>query len=87
MELVDFFKLASDVLSKSVKVKASNLFRLISERERETSTVIAPGIAIPHIIIEGKELFDVLLVRCKKGIKFSESAEKVHFLHLCKIRK
>ena len=78
MELVDFFKLASDVLSKSVKVKASNLFRLISERERETSTVIAPGIAIPHIIIEGKELFDVLLVRCKKGIKFSESAEKVH---------
>ena len=78
MELDDFFKLVSDTLSKSVKVKAFNLCQLISERERETSTVIAPGIAIPHIIIEGKSLFDVLLVRCKKGIAFSESAPKVH---------
>ncbi len=78
MELVDFFKSVSDALSKRVKVKTSNLFQLISERERATSTVIAPGIAIPHIIIDGKELFDVVLVRCKKGIKFSESASKVH---------
>ena len=78
MELDEFFKLVSDTLSKNIKVKASNLFQLISERERETSTVIAPGIAIPHIIIDGKNMFDVLLVRCKKGIVFSESASTVH---------
>lgn len=77
MALDDFFKLVSDTLSKSVKVEASKIFRLISNRERETSTVIAPGIAIPHIIIDGRKLFDILLVRCKKGIKFSESAPKV----------
>ncbi|MFC1510186.1 amino acid permease [Candidatus Omnitrophota bacterium] len=78
MELDDFLKLAADTLSKSMKVKTSNLFDLISERERETSTVIAPGIAIPHIIVDGEKLFDVLLVRCKKGIAFSASAPKVH---------
>jgi len=77
MELDAFFKLVSNNLSKSLKVKASDLFQLISERERETSTVIAPGIAIPHIIVDGQNLFDVLLVRCKKGIKFS-NASKVH---------
>lgn len=78
IKLDEFFKLVSDALSKSVKVKSSDLFKLISERERETSTVIAPGIAIPHIIVDGEKLFDMLLVRCKEGIQFSESASKVH---------
>jgi len=78
IKLDDFFNLVSDTLSKSVKVKSSDLFELISERERETSTVIAPGIAIPHIIVDGEKLFDMLLIRCKEGIQFSESASKVH---------
>ncbi|MCP4651312.1 MAG: amino acid permease [PVC group bacterium] len=78
IKLDDFFRLVSDTLSKSLKVKSSILFQLISEREKETSTVIAPGIAIPHIILDGEKLFDVLLVRCKKGITFSETASKVH---------
>ncbi len=77
-KLDDFFKLVSDALSESAKIKSSDLCKLISERERETSTVIAPGIAIPHIIVEGENLFDMLLVRCKEGIEFSESASKVH---------
>jgi len=78
MELEDFFKLVSETLSKRVRIRASNLFHLISARERETSTVIAPGIAIPHIIVDGKKIFDVLLVRSKRGINFSEDAPKVH---------
>ena len=78
LELDDFFKLVAETLSKRVKVKTSNLFQLISEREREASTVIASGIAIPHIIVDGKKLFDVLLIRCKEGINFSEAATKVH---------
>ena len=78
IKLDEFFQLVSDALSKSVKVKSSDLCKLISEREKDTSTVIAPGIAIPHIIVEGEKLFDMLLVRCKEGIEFSESASKVH---------
>ncbi len=78
MEIDAFFKLVSDSLSKRLKVEASTFLQLISERERETSTVIGSGIAIPHIIVDGQSLFDMLLVRCKKGIKFSESASKVH---------
>ncbi len=78
MEIDDFFRLVSDTLSKNLKIKASHLYELITAREQETSTVIAPGIAIPHIIIEGKEVFDMLLVRSKKGIAFSETSQKVN---------
>jgi len=73
-----FFELVSDVLSKRLNVESSSLFRLLSEREKESSTVIVPGIAIPHIIVDGQNLFDVLLVRCKTGIRFSEAAPRIH---------
>ncbi|MFH1775975.1 MAG: amino acid permease [Candidatus Omnitrophota bacterium] len=78
MELAGFFKLVSEVISERIKVKTSVLFQLISEREKTTSTVIAPGIAIPHIIIDGERVFDILLVRCKDGIEFHETVQKIH---------
>jgi len=78
MTLDEFFKLSADILSQKMKIKASILHQIIWEREKDTSTVIAPGIAIPHIIVAGEKLFDILLVRCRKGIRFSETAKKVH---------
>ena len=41
-------------------------------RERESSTVLEPGLAIPHIVVEGEHIFDILLVRCREGVVFSE---------------
>ena len=77
MSVDAFFKIVSDVLSQRVHINASVLFQLLCAREKETSTVIGHGVAIPHIIIDGEKLFDILLVRCKNGITFSESAQKV----------
>jgi len=77
MERDDFFKLISKTLSRRLKIPQNILYELVVAREDETSTVIAPGIAIPHIVIEGEKLFDILLVRCKKGIKFSESTKRI----------
>ena len=50
---------------------------LLIERERETSTIIAPGIAIPHIIVDGENKFEILLARAKKGIVFSERFDDI----------
>ena len=33
--------------------------------------MIQPGLAIPHIIVEGEGLFDIVLVRCKAGVQFA----------------
>ena len=36
-----------------------------------------PGLAIPHVIVPGNHVFDIVLVRCKDGIIFSELQEPV----------
>ncbi len=71
-------KMLSAVLSQRVGVDEKTLFDLFVERERQTSTVIAPGLAIPHVIVQGIQKFDILLVRCKKGIVFPETSQPVH---------
>jgi mannitol/fructose-specific phosphotransferase system IIA component (Ntr-type) len=48
------------------------------ERERQSTTALHPGLAIPHIIIEGNRKFDLLLARCKEGVSFSASLPPVH---------
>ena len=73
-----FFEKASHVLSKDLAISSLTLYDLLMEREKEVSTVLAPGIALPHIIIEGEQLFSILVVRCKKGIVFSESKQRVY---------
>lgn len=48
------------------------------EREKESSTVLNPFLAIPHIVLKGEKHFDILLWRCREGIDFGENAPKVH---------
>ena len=73
----DMFHQAADLLSKRLGIGKDKLFDLFRAREAESSTVIQPGLAIPHIVVEGKGLFDVLLVRCKKGLIFPGEDEPV----------
>jgi len=78
LSLQDFFRTASDVLSKRLHMDNKVIFDLLMQREKETSTAIRPGLAIPHIIIDGKQKFDILLARSRDGIKFSKSLPEVH---------
>jgi len=76
--LKDFFKAAADTLSHRLNAEPAQLTKLLMEREKQSSTVLSPTLAIPHIIVEGNHLFDILLARCREGIVFSESRQKVH---------
>lgn len=61
---------AADVLAPRVGTPPEVLLAKFQAREADSSTMIRPGLAIPHIIVEGQKLFDVLLVRCREGIIF-----------------
>lgn len=74
----DLFKKLAEVLTPRIDVDQKTLLNLFLERESQSSTVIAPGLAIPHILVEGKGKFDIILVRCKNGIIFPDTAEPVH---------
>ena len=73
----DMFRRAAEALAPRLKIDKDRLFDAFMERENQSSTVIQPGLAIPHIIVEGKELFDILLVRCREGVRFAGQDEPV----------
>ena len=74
----DMFKRAAKDLSEHIGISEDQIFELLLAREKESSTVIQPGLAIPHIVVEGKNIFDVLMIRSKQGISFSELRQPVH---------
>jgi len=77
LETEAFFKYISDILGKELNLEPQDLFEKFMQREKEASTVIKKGLAIPHIIVEGGNISKILLVRAKAGIVFPQD-EVVH---------
>ena len=72
------FRRIADMLSNRLKVDEELLFKGFIEREKQSGTVIRPGLAIPHVVVPGEKKFDVLLVRCRKGLAFSCAPQPVY---------
>ncbi|MGC9364970.1 MAG: PTS sugar transporter subunit IIA [Fidelibacterota bacterium] len=68
----ELFQKIADSLSKKMNIPADKLLQLLENREAESSTAITDFIAVPHIIVEGKNLFEMAIIRCKKGVRFSD---------------
>lgn len=78
MTIEEFFRLAAAALSDELRMTTDALMKRFVNRETAGSTVIAPGLAIPHVLIAGKEEFHVLIARCRDGIDFPGQRESVH---------
>jgi len=64
------FRDVADILGRDLNLDPQKLFKRFMEREMESSTVLRKGLSIPHIVIEGKDIFKILLVRARAGIIF-----------------
>jgi len=76
----DVFRRLSEVLAARLGVNEFVLFEKFLYREQQGSTIVQSGFAIPHIIVEGENKFDILLVRCKEGINFPHTPEPVKIM-------
>lgn len=74
----EFFRAISGVLSDQVGMSTDDVYDLLVKRERESTTALRPGLAVPHIVVDGEGVFAVLLARSRAGIVFSESDPPVH---------
>ena len=75
----EFFRRVAEALAPRVQMNAVEIARLLQEREAQTSTVLKPGLAIPHIVVKGNNQFHILLARSRKGIQFAtEKGSHVH---------
>ena len=80
-ESIDFrklFDIISGVFAQRFDMPASKIHELLLKREQESTTVIHEGLAIPHIIVEGMNRFDIAVIRSKAGITFPEKSSPVH---------
>lgn len=68
----ELFRLSANVLSDRLDIDKKSLMELLQKREEESSTLLTPSLAVPHVIVEGKNRFELLIVRAKNGITFSE---------------
>ncbi len=73
----EVFWQASEMLATFTNTDKNTLYDKFLQRERESSTIIQPGLAIPHIIIKGEGKFQIILVRAIDGIVFPNIVEPV----------
>lgn len=72
------FGVAAERLSARLGTDRKAIFDALAARERQSSTVIGPGLAVPHVVIEGNQIFDILLARSRSGFSFAADRPSVH---------
>lgn len=65
-------KQIAHILKEDIGVDENRIFRLLLTREKKRSVMIKQGVIVPSIIIPGHKKSDIILIRCKKGITFSD---------------
>ncbi|MDI6605854.1 MAG: amino acid permease, partial [Candidatus Omnitrophota bacterium] len=70
IRMEQFFKEVSEILGRQLNLAPEGLFKKFLVREKESSTVLRKRLSIPHIIVEGKGVFKIILVRAKTGVIF-----------------
>ncbi len=76
-EADEVFRKVASVLASRLQLSEEVLYNRFMQREAEGSTVLEPGLAIPHIVIEGQSHFDILPVRACDGIRFPHAPDAV----------
>ncbi|MBT8042677.1 MAG: amino acid permease [Kiritimatiellales bacterium] len=71
----------AQTLEAELDLSADEIRARFIEREEQGSCVMTPFVAIPHIIVDGEQLFKILLVRSREGIEFeADTSVKAFFV-------
>jgi basic amino acid/polyamine antiporter, APA family len=71
------FRVIAHKLSKEVNISENTLYTKFNNREQESSSIVAKGIAVPFITIKGNNIFKIILVRIEEGVIFSKNKPPV----------
>jgi amino acid transporter/mannitol/fructose-specific phosphotransferase system IIA component (Ntr-type) len=82
MKYLEFFKIVSERFSKEFDIDYNIIYNTFIKREEESTTSFRPGLAIPHITIEGEHKFELMMVRCEPGIQFSSDLPPVYAIFI-----
>lgn len=77
VSLERFFARVAEIIADRLRLSRGEVFRLLWEREAAASTVLSPGLAIPHVLLHGDTPFSMLVARCRHGVQFPGQVEPV----------
>ncbi len=77
-EHVSFENAAARICSSALGSQA--LAELLIRREQVSSTVLTPFVAIPHLTVEGKKMFRLIVVKTPQGTSFRKDTKNVQAL-------
>lgn len=78
MSMGDVFARVAETMAPLLGVSEEYVLEALLEREAESSTVLKPGLAIPHILIAGHDKFAIIPVRLHQGVIFEPDVPPVH---------
>ncbi|UOD34786.1 amino acid permease [Deferribacteraceae bacterium V6Fe1] len=73
MTFEELYKEVSEKLGNRLNIPAGKIYDLLCEKEKRYTSVLGENIAIPHIIIDGENIFDVVIIRNRKGVIFQDN--------------
>ncbi len=73
-----FHQLISERIAKRTEISEDKWNKLLKNRKYTSNMMLYPGIGIFSHLIEGRDRFEIVLVRSKKGISISEGIEPFH---------
>lgn len=78
----ELFTMVAQEISKDINMSRKDIINRFIERQEESNTAISDFLAIPHIVVEGKNKMFLFIVRSKEGIKFTEQETNVKAIFL-----
>jgi len=70
IDSAELFRISGESLAPHTGLPAQTITELLIKRESECSTVVAPGLAISHVIIDADQPVAVMVARCREGAVF-----------------
>jgi len=76
----DMLARAAAALSARTRLDSDALKAKLLAREAESSTVLQPGLAVPHAVVDGENLFEMVLARSRNGLRMAGAEGPVHMV-------
>jgi basic amino acid/polyamine antiporter, APA family len=74
----DFAKVISQQLCEKLEIKKQKLCDILLTKKSDSNIVVHPGIAIFSHLINGKDKFEIVLGRTKKGLFFLKDTDPIY---------
>jgi amino acid transporter len=71
-------RLISHKLSGRLKTDEEKLYKILSRKERDSNIIVHPGVAILSHMIKGRDKFEIIFIRSKKGFIISDDVDPIN---------